>query len=141
MIEGASSSTAPGLLVVLAPDLVGGVWIDPACAAVFEAWRQGRVRPVVDRGLLVRYIRLLRALGLPEVQIRRWSWWFVSSAKAQFLAEGATAGTEAVAYCSQLAVRSGASCVVHRGHINVPKTGVPWHAAAEFLIAQSPRPA
>ena len=119
--------------VVLAPDVVGGLWLDPACAAVFAAWGDGKLRPAVNRDLLVRYVRLWRSLGLPEIQVRRWSWWFTSPLTSAYLADDASKSSGAIDCCSTLAVRSEARCVVHRGAMKPPLGGVIWLPADEYL--------
>jgi hypothetical protein len=116
--------------VVLAPDVVGGLWLDASCAAVFASWRDEQLVPVVNRDLLVRYARVWRALGLPPEQIRRWSLWFTSASRACFL--DSVESSNAVESCSRLAVQGEARWVLHRGMIVPPEGGVPWVTAAHF---------
>jgi hypothetical protein len=120
--------------VVLAPDVVGGLWLDASCAAVFEAWRNERLLPIVNRALLVRYLRLWRVLGLTPNQTRRWSWWFTSASRACFLGDDPNIGSSAVECCSSLAILGGAFCVLHRGTISPPEGTARWLTAAEFQL-------
>lgn len=132
MSDGQRIATPELPCVVLAPDVVGGLWLDPACAAVFAAWREGRLRPVVNRDLLARYVRLWQALGLPVVQVRRWAWWFTSPLTARFLAEDRSASANALACCANLAIAGGAWAVIHRGAVTVPEVGIRWLRAADY---------
>jgi hypothetical protein len=133
MTGGELSSASRPFRVILAPDVVGGLWFDADCATVFEAWRDERLRPAVNRDLLMRYARLWRAIGLPELQIRRWSWWFTSPATGQFVPDETPEDSSPIECCSRLAIVIGASCVVHRGAIRAPEATVRWLAAADFL--------
>jgi hypothetical protein len=118
--------------VVLAPDVVGGLWRDAACGAVFEAWRDEKLRPAVNRDLLVRYVRLWRSLGLGEIQVRRWSWWFTAPGHSLFLAEDQTTASNAIECCSRLAVVSAARWIIHRGTVRNTEDGIVWLTAGEF---------
>ncbi len=132
-------ASEPGpLRVILSPDLVGGLWVDASCAAVLEAWRDKKLRPAVNRDLLVRYVGLWRAMGLPEIQIRRWSWWFTAPSAVDFVPNDLSIQADPIKCCSELAIRTGASCVVHRGAISVEGTSVQWVAASDFLLSLHP---
>ena len=133
MIGGEISSASRPFQVILAPDIVGGLWVDTDCAAVFEAWRDRKLQPAVNRDLLLRYVRLWRAIGLPELQIRRWSWWFTSPATGRFVAEETPNNSSAIECCSRLAVVVSAGCVIHRGVIHTSETSVRWLTVADFL--------
>lgn len=133
MSEGETHPRSDQPRVILAPEVVGGLWLDAACAALFEAWRDGQLRPVVNRDLLMRYARLWRALGLPAVQVRRWSWWFTSPAKAWFLADDRSASSNVIECCVNLAILSGAACAIHRGIAPAPEGEVRWLTASDFL--------
>jgi hypothetical protein len=53
---------------------------------------------------LVRYLRLLRALGLPETLVRRWAWWFTQSRRAAFAETPAVATTiDSAELCPRMA--------------------------------------
>jgi hypothetical protein len=70
--------------VVVSPDLIVGVYFDEQCKRVLLQWRDGLVRLVLNRELLVIYLRTLREIGIAEREIRRWSTWFSSSNKVEF---------------------------------------------------------
>jgi hypothetical protein len=138
---GEEQTSAPSpFRAVLSPDVVGGLWLDAACAAVFEAWRNEQLRPTVNRDLLVRYLWLWRGLGLPEIQVRRWSWWFTSAATASFLADDLSESSSAAECCSKLALLSGAGRVIHRGASPPLKPPVQWQSAADFLCSRASPP-
>jgi hypothetical protein len=132
MTDGDGARTPGASIVVLAPDVVGGLWLDPACGAVFEAWRDEKLRPAVNRDLLVRYVRLWRSLGLGEIQVRRWSWWFTAPGHSLFLAEDQTTASNAIECCSRLAVVSAARWIIHRGTVRNTEGGIVWLTAGEF---------
>jgi hypothetical protein len=121
--------------VVLAPDVAGGLWLDASCAGVFAAWRNERLKPVVNRDLLVRYARVWRALGLPTEQIRRWSMWFSATSRAYFQGTDLVTSLDAVGCCSRLALHGGAKWVLHRGTVVAPEGGVPWLTAERFCAS------
>lgn len=73
--------------VVLTPEVLGRSLFDPACRQVLQSWRDGRVRLVVTRSLLERYLHLLGRLGASRELLRWWLWWFTSPEKAEYLAE------------------------------------------------------
>lgn len=131
-------ATALPLRVVLAPDLMGRAFTDPDTARVFRLWRDGRMRPVLNRTLLLRYLRLLRSLGLDERLLRRWGWWFTSSQRAEFREEEVAPDPETVVLCNGLASRSGAEFVVHGGAVTAATTGTRWVTASELLSLLAP---
>jgi len=102
------------LLVVLAPDLVGRACLDPTASEVLVLWRNGQVRPVLNRSLVVRYLRVLRQLGLSEELVRRWAWWFGSGRKVLLLEPDAP-GPSVIELCEMLARAAGAPWIIHAG--------------------------
>jgi hypothetical protein len=119
--------------VVFAPDLVGRALIDADAAAVLRLWRDDVLRPVLNRPLLTRYLKLFRGLGLGEKQIRRWAWWFTSTAKVTFVANVASTPVPLPDLCNDLVRQSGAHCVIHGGTLNLPVAKTKWLTASEFL--------
>lgn len=117
--------------VVLTPDLLGRALVEASAAAVLHLWRDGAVQPATDGALVIRYVKLLRALGLAEDLIRRWGWWFTASARACYFPEVSGEAASTVDLCDKVARRAGAECVVHSGLITVPRPQ--WVAAPEFL--------
>ena len=73
--------------VVLAPDVIARSFFDPECRAVLDHWRDGAVRIVVTRELLMLYLRLLRKIEIPDTVLRRWLVWFTASDKSVCLEE------------------------------------------------------
>jgi hypothetical protein len=119
--------------VVFAPDLVGRAMFEANAAGVFQLWRQGRLRPVVNRALLARYLRVLRVLGLAEPLLRRWGWWFTAAPWALYTAGGPDESLPLLDLCLEAARQNAAQYIVHGGLI-IPSPGAPpWLAAADFL--------
>ena len=75
--------------VVLAPEVLAKSLHDPHCQKVFELWRDGIIRVVVTRELLVTYLGLLKALGVPDEVLRRWAVWFTAETKSTVLLDSA----------------------------------------------------
>ena len=93
--------------IVLAPDVLAKSFFDPACRRVMEAWRDGAFHIVVSPQLLRFYARILRDLGVPEVQIRRWLQWFTASEKSLVLPTPASTKQSLVMVLLDTAQRSG----------------------------------
>lgn len=101
-----------------------------------ELWREGRIKPVLNRVLLVQYLRMLKSLGLPETLLRRWAWWWNS--KAQFITGEPAESLSALTLCSWIAKAGAATCVVYSGHAFTPPLVLPqsppvWKTARSFL--------
>ena len=108
--------------VVLAPDLIAESLIDDDSARVLLLWREGRIRPLLTRGLLARYLRTLHRVGLPERLLRRWAWWFGSPDKCGLLELSGPEASTGWALCQQAARAGGTSCVVHANRSKPPPT-------------------
>jgi len=126
--------------VVLAPDVIGCGFSEAHCGAILNLWRDGRLRPIVNRALLLRYLKLLRGLGLSELMIRRWGWWFSSNAKVLFLPESTPPGWNGAALCAGLARAGEARWILCRSRpssLPAPEPGqeepVPWMTVDEHL--------
>jgi hypothetical protein len=119
--------------VVFAPDLVARALIDAEAAAVLRLWRDELIRPVLNRPLLARYLKVLRGMGLGEQQVRRWAWWFNSTAKVTFVAHGTPAPVPLPDLCNDLARQSGAHCVIHGGTLHLPGSEIRWLTPSQFL--------
>jgi len=98
--------------VVLTPDAFGHALLESDAAEVLVAWRDQQIRLVVDRDMIVRYLRLLRQLALPERLLRWWGWWLGSPEKALILPDPPMALGGAEHY-RHLAAASGAAFIVH----------------------------
>jgi hypothetical protein len=120
-------------VVVLSPDLVGRSLFDAQSAAVLRLWRDRRIRPALNRSLLLRYMRLLRNLGLDDHLLKRWAWWFNANTRTAFPNDAQiTPGITVPELCVNLARQSHAVCVIHAASV-VPRPGdVVWLTAAEF---------
>jgi hypothetical protein len=119
--------------VVFAPDLVGLAMFEANAAGVFQLWRERRIRPVVNRALLARYLRVLRVVGLEERLLLRWGWWFTSALWAHYVAGGPDESLPLLDLCLEVARQNAAECIVHGGLIMPPPGVPPWLAAADFL--------
>lgn len=97
--------------VVVMPDVLGLSVRDPDCRQILEGWRDGTLRWVVSRWLLVRYLRLLGRLGLSPQLLRWWGWWLSSPAKVDYV-DDAGVGSDPLRICLDLAHRSGAEAIV-----------------------------
>ena len=94
--------------VVFTPALLLAALFDPKARAHVNQWRDGAIIPVLNRELLLGYLRLLKEAGVGEEQIRRWTLWFTSPERAVYLPE-ATAGSENVEeICNSIAQAEGA---------------------------------
>jgi hypothetical protein len=91
--------------VVLFPDLiVHALSNHEPSRGILEQWRDGKIRAVSTRGLLERYLKALAGLGLNDVGLRRWIWWFTSPQHSIYLQRsGSDASAGGVCLCSVLA--------------------------------------
>jgi hypothetical protein len=72
---------------VIAPDLLAGAFFDPICRRVLTQWRNGLLKPVLNRELLIAYLKILHKLGLRPEDIQRWTAWFTSNSKVVYLGD------------------------------------------------------
>jgi hypothetical protein len=100
------------IAVVLAPDVLGKAFFNADCRRVLHLWRDGRIRPAVTPGLLRIYVGVLRALSVPDSQIRRWLWWFTDRDAALFLSEPSPGTHSLQAILNDAAERAGARSIV-----------------------------
>jgi hypothetical protein len=126
--------------VVLTLDLLAGSFWDQDCYQVLELWRDGQIRPVVNRPLLIRYIKVLRGLGLSDELARRWGWWFTCPDKVTYQdVENDPSRSLADTYFD-LAQAAGAKTVICRQAQNISAMdstpsagGISWLSASIFL--------
>jgi hypothetical protein len=126
--------------VVLFPDLiVHGLCNHEPSRLVLERWRDGRIRPVTSRGLLERYLKAFAGLGLKDVALRRWIWWFTSTEHSVYVQRSAADACtdDGVRLCSVLAEETHSPVVYAQSSSGWPPSSIPaqgdWIAAQDFL--------
>lgn len=132
--------------VVLTPDLIGYSLSNTAGLRVMELWRDQHIIPVVNRDLLLRYLRLLRELGLGPDLTRRWLWWFTAAGKSKYLKEVVLPARNGYQLCSELASQSSANCVLWAGIQQDTEPNslggistVRWISASDFITQHEAR--
>lgn len=130
----------PAKRVVYQPDIIVRSFFDPHCLRALELWRDGRIELVMNRQLLLRYVKLFGSLGISDFQIRRWISWFTSQEKGVYLGELFLPNLYALQLCDDLAKSAGASHIVgapnSRRNVAIRKTegqGSRWTNVNEFL--------
>jgi hypothetical protein len=88
--------------VIFAPDLIGAAFIDPRARAVLEQWRDGEFKIILNRQLLLRYLKTLRDLGLPSHLLKRWTLWLTSAEKSNYLNDFETNEKSAIKTCEAI---------------------------------------
>ena len=73
------------IAIVLAPEILAKSFHNSQCKKVLELWRDGSLRPIITRDLLIAYLRLLKALRIPDEILRRWTQWFTATSKSTVL--------------------------------------------------------
>lgn len=104
---------------MIQPSALGELILDSAACPVLLAWREGNLQPVVSRALLVRYLRLLKNLGLPSRTARWWGWWLGSAGKTLILNDPEPI-PDLSELCAHLAESSDALGVLHRSGLVPP---------------------
>ena len=97
--------------IVLGPDILAASFFDPASKNVLDHWRNGAVRLIITRELLMTYLSTLRGLGLSDAQLRRWAMWFTSGDTADADMDSGESGGAVPAMLAR-AASGGAQCVV-----------------------------
>jgi hypothetical protein len=105
-----------------------------------ELWRDGLIKPVLNRGLLLHYLKLLKALRLSQPLLRRWAWWW--NCKAHFISGEPAESIPVLALCAWIAKATPPACVVHSGHtynppLEIPQSPPVWKTARVFLAEDS----
>jgi hypothetical protein len=123
--------------VVLSPDLFAASFFDPNCRKVIMLWRDGAIIPLVNRELLVVYLRILNKFGLPPHQMKVWTKWFTSAAHAEYFQDVATQDASWDSLCETLASRRAGSRIVcwRKPNDSGQCRANPWITANEFLQA------
>lgn len=125
-------SAAPRL-VVFTPEFIGQSLVDDTCAAVLVHWRNRVIRPVVCRELLLRYLKLLRQLGLTDRLIQRWAWWFTHPTAARIVEGHAGDPSNLQSLCDTLALRHAPCWVIHGAAAETPPEASHWLAPDAVL--------
>ncbi|HIG31142.1 MAG TPA: hypothetical protein EYQ50_26405 [Verrucomicrobiales bacterium] len=102
----------PATRVVLTPELVGRSLVQQDCLAVLQTWRDRKMILVVNRPLLLSYLKLLKSLGVPVEQNRRWLWWFTSSEKVVYSETQTEENQSGFQLCQSLQQNSNAEMIV-----------------------------
>jgi hypothetical protein len=87
--------------VVIAPDIFVAALYDARARAILHQWRDGEIRPVVTRELLLLYLRTLSLAGLNPDLIRKWSLWL--TAKSLYLEKSASLQSTGLVLCREVA--------------------------------------
>ena len=120
------SEETAGRRVVLAPDLLIAALFVAKARAVLNEWRDGRIRPVLNRELLFVYLRLLREIGLNEKLLQDWTAWFTNPEKVFFVDGQNHAARPVRELCIELASgREGCEVIGFNGFAGAP-SGVKW---------------
>jgi hypothetical protein len=93
--------------VVFAPALILASLFEEGARTQLNEWRDGKVVAVVNRELLLSYLKLLRRVGAEEDQIRQWTLWFTSPEKSIYLVDLVTNEENATEVCRLIAEAEG----------------------------------
>lgn len=118
----AASKPAPVLVVL--PSVFGESFFDPSGRELLELWRDNRAVLAVDRGLIVRYLRLLGRLGVSKRSLRWWGWWLTSPQKVRFL-NGMIPENNLLDHAQELARRAVAEAIIYGARQSTPETSSP----------------
>jgi hypothetical protein len=123
--------------VVIAPDVVGNSFFVPECKAVLDLWRDGGITPIVTRDLLVRYVKVLRGLRIPDSLIRTWILWLTAEGKSLHLPDVVTGGKTTQQALLEAARSGGATSIVsNREDSSEGGAEFVWTTADEFVRSQ-----
>jgi hypothetical protein len=102
--------------VVFTPALVLAALFDPEARAHLNQWRDRAIIPVLNRELLLAYLRLLKQAGLEQEQIRHWTLWFTSPERAVYLSELVTGSENSAEICNIIAQAESAVVIQTEGY-------------------------
>jgi hypothetical protein len=124
---------APPRIVVFAPDLVLAALFDPTARQVLEAWRDGRIKPVIDRELLLAYLKMLRKAGLTSELLRHWAAWFTNKEASIYIESDENSQTGIIARCDTIASLGSAAEIICFRIPQRPNPGlVTWKTAEQW---------
>ncbi|HOW66796.1 MAG TPA: hypothetical protein P5055_08785 [Candidatus Paceibacterota bacterium] len=128
---------------MMTPEVLGSALVREEEGWILECWRDGVIQPIVNRAWLVRCLRLMHRLGLPEIQIRRWGWWLGSAIKCHATSDVSYEISGKDLY-EHLARTASAAYIVygHSGILKGPEmtgagSGAAWISLADFLKKRS----
>lgn len=123
--------------VVLSPELLGAAFLDADCRRITLLWRDGLVKPVLCRELLLRYLKVLREMGLGADLLRQWSLWLTTADKALYLGEPENSTESLDQLCARVAEAGQARAVVtwHKrdNQVVTENSKLKWSSASEYL--------
>jgi len=102
-------------VVIVTPEALARAIMDPEAGTMLLDWRDGRIRLAVNRGLAIRYLRLLHRMGASGRLLRWWAWRFGSKRSVEWLSSPDVAA-DLKELCEQMARASGAETIIHGGH-------------------------
>jgi hypothetical protein len=120
---------------VLSPEVLGRSFFDPECRKVLEYWRDGKIRLVVTRGLLERYLRLLDKLGASPELLCHWRRWFTAPEKSLYMPERDPFSKSDVERCVRAAQLGNARWVVLEQRAAGHK--VRWRTLSSLLASEA----
>jgi len=128
------------MTVVFSADLLASGLVEPNGATVLRLWGEHAIRPALNRPLLVRYLRVLKAMGLSSEQLRWWGWWLTTPDTAQFVQDEPGQTTNHREECEYLAGLVGAEVIIAGTTLFGAKSGpasdlsdVSWESPGEFV--------
>ena len=121
--------------VILTPELLLSGLKDASSVHVLNAWRDGLLKPVLNRELMVCYTQGLRAAGLKSEYLRPWIWWLSDPEKSDFLSQLKTECSNATSLCEHLFGSSGADAILHSDSFQPSPNHekVKWMSASIYL--------
>jgi hypothetical protein len=129
----------PPPVTVFTVELLLRAFADADSAKVLQLWRDGKIRPALNRSLLLRYLRVLRELGLPDRLLRWWAVWLSSPDKVQYVSTEPSGDADWATHYVHVAQTAGAKQIIQ----GTPGGGgcgaegctdsIKWMSAAEFL--------
>ena len=121
------------LKIVLTPDVWGVVLIHNR--QLLLAWRNDVIQLAVNKELLLRYIRLMHRIGIPEPLLRQWGWWFNGNKKCIFVREKSVPSS-GLSLCEFIAQEAGSTYIVTstESESKVPEESLTKHISITGLL-------
>jgi hypothetical protein len=120
--------------VIFSPDLLAASLFDLNCRKVILRWREGSVTPVLNRELLILYLRLLGQAGVSAELLKAWTCWLTSPEWTRYLHDVTTNERAPKALCNNLATRvPGVEILCWSKQSDAGNGSLLWRTANEFL--------